>query len=299
MSKYSNRPMENTFTISSDRLKVEVVWPGSSIQKGARFDLSGHIVQVTLDGRHVFCAPEASDADRGSGGLGLCNEFQDISCSMYNEAMPGEKFPKMGVGLLTRKTEEDYFFMTHYEKVPYPIEVSVSDRFADFLVQPVECLGYAARIEKSLCVDSNNLLIKYFFVNTGSRPIEVLEYDHNFICIDNNPIGPDYSFRLPYEIKMDKIPDVLLLNGREITWKKIPEEAFYCLPKGYEGMDSHMWELVYKPGNVGVREYSNFPAHNLAFWGLRHVASPEVFIKVNLNPGESLGWSRRYEFFCA
>lgn len=289
----------DTFKISSDRLEVELAYPSSAIQKGARFDLSGHVVQVVLDGKHVFAAPEGYDEKRGSGGLGLCNEFADTTQAMYSGAAIGEKFPKMGVGLLTREGPEDYFFMTHYEKAPYPMEVSVSGGSAQFHVEPVECRGYTARLVKKLSVQSNMLTIEYLLENVGSQPMNLVEYNHNFVCIDNQKIGPGYRLTLPYSPEIEKTPEILSVQNGEITWKYIPGEgeAFFCLPKGFDKVSPHRWELVHEPSGVGMRETDDFPVDHLALWGMNHVVSPEVFIRLNLAPGESKKWSRRYEFF--
>lgn len=289
---------KETFRICSSRLTVEVARPGSAIQKGARFDLTGHVVQVTLDGRHMFCAPEDYDDNRGSGGLGLCNEFYDFSETLYNSARKGEQFPKMGVGLLMRENDGgNCNFMVHFEKEIYPIEVTAGKDTAMFAVQPVECRGYAARLGKKLSVESSTLLIEYEFQNTGAKPIELMEYNHNFVCIDDHPIGPDYLLRLPYPVEMPETPGILAVRGNEITWKGIPDESFYCKPVVPVGIKPHAWELVHKPSGVGMREIDDFPVDHIALWGKRYVVSPEIFIRPRLQPGETLQWRRRYEFF--
>ena len=60
--------------IVSSRLAVEISEPGT-LYRGARFDWTGFVTQVTLDQQHTFCAPEALPGGRGTGGMGLCNEF--------------------------------------------------------------------------------------------------------------------------------------------------------------------------------------------------------------------------------
>lgn len=288
-----------TFCIGDGRLLIELAWPGGAMQKGARFDLTGHVVQATLDGVHTFCAPEDFDENRGSGGLGLCNEFWDFSGALYGSAEVGGQFPKMGVGLLTRQTEGPCNLMVPHEKAVFPIDVSASGRAASFVVHPVECNGYAARIEKTLSVEQNSLLIDYSFENAGGKPIEIREYNHNFVCIDGHPVGPDYRLRLPYPADMAEQPEILELDGREITWKGIPGGAFYCRPRAAAMPRPHIWELVHTPSGVGMREIDDFPADGLALWGKRHVVSPEVFFHIGLEPGGRLSWRRRYEFFTA
>lgn len=286
----------DTFTITSDRLTVTLAQPGSPIQKGARFDLTGHVIEVELDGRHVFSAPEAFDEGRGSGGLGLCNEFYDPANTFYKAAGIGERYPKLGVGLLLRDDGE-HNFMTHYEKIPYPTEVSAGQSTARFVVQPMECQGYAVRLEKKLTAQGNNLVIETSMENVGRLPIDLLEYNHNFVCIDRKPIGPEYRLRLPFAVDVKKDPDVLVMDGTAVAWKGIPAEPFYCLTEELNAAGCHSWELIHTPGGVGMREIDDFPMHHLALWGVSHVVSPEVFIRILLQPGESMAWTRKYEFF--
>lgn len=291
------RTAPEPLTIRSSRLAIELARPGSAIQKGSRFDLTGQAVQVVLDGRHTFCAPEDFDENRGSGGLGLCNEFWDYSNTLFHSAGCGERFPKMGVGLLLRETGDEYHFMTHYPKQAYPIDMAATDDTATFTVHPAECQGYAGRLEKKLSVINESLLIEYSFENVGTKPIDVMEYNHNFVCIDGHPVGPDYRLRLPYPVEMAETPGVLSVRGKEITWKGIPDTAFYCQPRVLDRNQPYMWELTHMPSGVGMREYDDFPIDHAALWGKSHVVSVEVFIRLRLAPNESLKWRRKYEFF--
>ena len=43
--------------LKSDRLLVEIAKPGT-VYAGSRFDWTGFITQVYLDGKHTFCAYE-------------------------------------------------------------------------------------------------------------------------------------------------------------------------------------------------------------------------------------------------
>jgi hypothetical protein len=88
--------------IQSDRLKVEIAEPGG-VYQGTRFDWTGFITQVTLDGKHTFCVPESYQPGHGTGGIGLCNEFGNEKPIAYDDAQPGETFPKLGIGLLAQR----------------------------------------------------------------------------------------------------------------------------------------------------------------------------------------------------
>ena len=106
-------PPNDSILIASDRLQVEIAEP-QTIYCSSRFDWTGFITQVTLDKERTFCVPEAIDGT-GTGGHGLCNEFGITRPIGFDDAAPGETFPKIGVGLLRRPDAEAYSFGRDYE----------------------------------------------------------------------------------------------------------------------------------------------------------------------------------------
>jgi hypothetical protein len=46
-----------------------------------------------------------------------------------------------------------------------------------------------------------------------------------------------------------------------------------------------------------MREFDNFAPKSVAVWGVGHVISAEIFVEINLQPGEKQSWSRQFEFF--
>lgn len=287
--------------IKSDRLTVEISKPGEAY-KGSRFDWTGFVTQVTLDGKYTFYSPESHVPGEGTGGNGLCNEFGIHEPVGYDDALAGEQFPKLGVGLLTKKTEEPYGFWKPYEIAPFPVAVTLEKDRAVFISEPVECRGYAFRLKKTLRAADSRLVIEYDLANTGSKPIKTTEYCHNFICLNSHVVSPAYSLRFPYEIKLDMVPEstpegFFAVRGAELNIAAVPDKDFYCIIGGYDTREMHMWELVHMPTGVGVREIDNFAVSRLALWGRNHVISPEVFIELDLQPGESKQWRREFDFF--
>jgi hypothetical protein len=291
--------------LTSDRLVVELAQPGS-IYRGTRFDWTGFITQVTLDGRHTFCVPESLEPGQGTGGVGLCNEFGIEMAIGYADAQPGDLFPKLGIGLLARLDDQDYSFMHPYEIAQlFPVQVDTANDKANIVVEPLDCHGYAARLVKTIAVRGNQLEIAYRLENTGQQPIVTREYAHNFCGIDQQLMGPDYCLRLPYQIGLGEMParwrqmldEVLAIEGGDIRPRATPQRPFYCRPQGFAKTGEPQWELVHLPSGAGVREVDNFSPSRVAVWGTTHVISAEIFVDVRLQPGEVQAWSRRYEFF--
>ena len=106
--------------ISSARLEIKIPLPGESPNDTCRFDRSGFISSIVLDGKHSFCATEPTNlAHPSSGGVGLCNEFKfDIAC---DEANIGEMFPKFGIGLFVKPDEKPFCFFQKYATKPFSI----------------------------------------------------------------------------------------------------------------------------------------------------------------------------------
>lgn len=293
-------------TLRSARLSVEVAIPGS-VYAGTRFDWTGFVTQVTLDGQHTFCMPESLIPDQGSGGIGLCGEFGIDRPIGYDEAPPGETFPKLGIGLLKRPDAERYnFFRPHEIVQAFPIQIDVSETEARFTVDPLDCRGYAVQLTKTLrvntSVDDRWLEIAYRLDNIGSKPIATNEYCHNFMGIDQQPIGPDYRLRFPYPVELEQLPHmppqpILNASGNDLTLNDTPQHPFYCRTSGFAQTQAPQWELIHLPSGVGLREYDDFAPARVAVWGVGHVISAEVFIDIDLPPGETQTWTRRYEFF--
>jgi hypothetical protein len=314
--------------IRSERLTVEIAEP-DSVYNGTRFDWTGFITQVELDKKHTFCVPESYTPGEGTGGWGICNEFGNEKAVGYEDARPGEPFPKLGIGLLKRPNSAPYNFLRLHEIVQhFPIEVQTSEAEARFVVEPLDCRGYAARLIKTVGVHDNWLEIAYKLENVGTRPIDTHEYAHNFIGIDKNLLGPDYCLRLPYPIRLENLagafrkmaPPILRLlpgflldrliarialpgmkvvqiEGNEIGFRATPSKPLYCRPLGFSKTDSFQWEITHRSSGVGLREYDDFNPSRVVVWGTTHVLSAEIYVDIRLQPGETQTWLRRYEFF--
>lgn len=281
--------------LKSPRLSVEIAPPGTMYQ-GSRFDWTAFITQVILDEQHTFAVPESLIPGQGSGGVGFCNEFGISEPIGYDDAAPGHHFPKLGVGLLRRPDDEAYNFFRPYEITPFPIRVETTDDRCVFTVDPLDCGGYAAGLTKSVTVHDNTLRIDYRLENVGQKPLRTTEYCHNFIGIDRQPVGPDYCLSFPYPVRLTETPGILDIHGESVSWKGIPTEDFYFRPEDFSQTSPHRWELFHCPSGLQVTEESFFQPDLIAVWGKGHVISPEVFVRIDLKPGESMTWARQYSF---
>ena len=231
----------------------------------------------------------------------MCGEFDNQMKLGYDEAKPGEWFPKLGVGLLRRESEAPYQFMKVYEVRPYRIDVEQTDASSvTFTVHPEECLGYAVRYRKRLTAEQGTLRVDYELVNRGARPVATNEYAHNFVCLDGKTVGPDYMLAFAGERSSAfkvQVGDIRAEADR-LEWGSVPERDFYArLHPGGEGaaMPSG-WTLTHRPSGLRMSEACGFGVELIAVWGMAHNVSPEMFAPVRIAPGETLTWSRTYRF---
>lgn len=288
------------YQLKNELLTVDIADPGE--YRGTRFDWSGFITGVRFAG-HTFCVPESLIPGQGTGGKGLCSEFGIAQAIGYDEAESGGKFPKFGVGLLTRPDEAPYQFFRDYEAEPFPIQIHQRDpRSIVFTVLPQACNGYAVQLVKTVSIDHDRLIVSVEMDNVGTRMVRTDEYCHNFFGIDGEPVGPDYVLRFPFALSpWSDDPGTLnglAFSGNEVTWERQPEKEFYFRLPEFDGAEQPwLWELLNRPSGLGVRERSKLRVAAAAVWGKEHVVSPEMFVEVKLAPGERKTWTRVYEFF--
>lgn len=281
--------------IHNNRLKIDIQKPGL-IYKGARFDWNGFITQVTLDDKHTFCIAESLQQGQGTGGVGMCNEFGIFNAFGYDNIAPGERFIKIGVGAVTKQDNEPYFFATNYDFLPFDSGITHENDNITFISESKNYGGYAYRLKKTIRLQENTLTIEYILKNTGEKTIETQEYCHNFLNINRNMVGEDYILSTEYDLVLKTEIKELTIEKNKILFKNNPE-TFYSHVIGHTNKTGHMWELLHKPSGVGIREYDDFEVSLFALWGTTHAISPEVFVDINLQAGETKKWTRRYEFF--
>ena len=319
-------PSSAPISLHSDRLAVEIAAPGT-LYRRSRFDWHGFITQVTLDGEHTFCVPEDYDPKAGSGGYGLCNEFGNEKIFGYDGARPGQPFPKPGIGLLLRPDGGKYSFYREHQVVqPFPVQVDCTPDTARFTVEPLDCRGYAFREVKTIHVSANQLLMTVQFTNLGSQPIHTHEYCHNFIAINAQPTGPDYSLRLAQPVEFQDMrpvirrmlpaplgrllpdfmvsmlmakllkQDAITTSGPELSWNR-PLRGMYLIHlTGFGPSQAPQWTLTHRPSGLSVSETDDFTPAKIVLWGAPHVMSAEVYIDIDLEPGQSTTWTRTYHF---
>jgi hypothetical protein len=132
--------------------------------------------------------------------MGPVEEFGPLN---YNEAKPGENFIMIGIGILKKPDEKDHDRFGYYQIVDHgKWKVRTKSDQVQF-IHKLDHDGYSYEYSKTvrLLKDKPVLEVSHILKNTGNKTITTNMYNHNFLVIDNQPIGPDFVMTFPYNIK--------------------------------------------------------------------------------------------------
>jgi len=284
-------------TQCSERLEIQIQEPGSQYKR-SRFDWSGICQQISLDGSHTFLSQEANESNRGSEGVGLSDEFGINTPLGYDDLNAGEWFPKIGVGYLQKVSTDPYDFFFDYPLQPAHIQV---ERDGDQMVafrQVSEILnGWGWILRKTYSLAGLTLTISYLLENTGQKTIQTETYNHNFLSMGGKTVGPDYQLQLPFDLQLEQSLGPITTDGNTLTLTETPPKYVYALQEDCHPNQNVEWQLMHRTTGQGVRVREKFPLFKFALWGMRHVISPEFFLWIDLQPGQTQTWTREYAFF--
>ena len=57
------------------------------------------------------------------------------------------------------------------------------------------------------------------------------------------------------------------------------------------------WSLENHKSKIGISESGDFQTNAVNLWGCGHVISPELFFTINIQPGQSIAWTRCYSVY--
>lgn len=289
------------YILKNKNLEICIDMPLQNYQF-SRFDWTGKITAVKFKGVPVSTQEKMNGNGVNIYGKGFYNEFGIEIPIGFDEIKEGEYFPKIGVGSL-RKEGEAYGFSKAYEIQPANFNV-----IADINKLIVECEsqivnGYSYVLRKEIELLESSFVVRYHLRNTGVKTITTNEYTHNFLAINKELMGSDYSLKFPFDLKPELFEATINPEGKvevdmkQITFKDTPEEQFfYGDLTGNKMVDAH-WELINTKSKIGISETGSFKTNKINLWGWKHVISPELFFDINLKAGKTTEWSRTYKLF--
>jgi len=307
-------------TISNKQIRVKMYLPdpANGFYKGARFDWSGIVSSVEFAG-HTFYGQWFSKVDStvrdvsykdddilvsvNTSAVGPAQEFQ--TPLGYDNAKEGDRFVKIGVGVLKKRDDTRYAFANVYDIVDHgKWSVNKTGNSVEFTQElNDEATGYAYLYKKTvrLIDDKPEMLIEHSLKNIGKLPIKSVVYNHNFTLFDNLPTS-DISVTVPYEIKSTRLPDpnAATITGNRFAYAKAVENT-ERVAGGLQGFGTTPSDNDFKIENwkagTGIRIQGNRPLQNATVWSIRSVVAVEPFIEVAADPGKDFTWQYTYTFY--
>ena len=307
-------------TISNKQLRVSIYLPDpvNGFYRGARFDWSGMVSSVEFAG-HTFYGQWFSRIDpatrdvgftgdevlvsRNTSAVGPAQEFQ--TPLGYDAAREGDRFVKIGVGVLKKGSDTRYAFANVYDIVDHGTwsvaSTPTSVEFTQDLHDPATGYGYRYKKTVRLVDDKPEMAIEHTLENTGRLAITTVAYNHNFMVFDRLPTS-DLTVSVPYEIKSTRLPDpaTAMISGRQFTFVKAVENT-ERVAGGLQGFGStasdNDFRIEHRKAGAGIRIQGDRPLQNATVWSMRTVVAVEPFIEVAADPGKAFTWKSVYTFY--
>ncbi len=310
--------------IANNLIRVRLYLPDAhaGFYRGTRFDWSGVIKSLECAGHNYYpqwfqrSDPSVHDFSYDGAEIvagpctaitGPAEEFVTNGEGLgFDQAQAGGTFIKIGVGVLRKPDNGDYdpFRL-------YPIKDSGrwtitrrpdSMEFRHELADPSSGYAYEYRKTVSVAGSKPQMVLEHALRNTGKRVIQSSVYNHNFLYLDRQAPGPDFSLTVPFKIRTFQPTPSSLVEVRDnhiaFTRRLSGEERVYLDIQGF-GADPKDYDIRIENRNVGagLRITGDRPLSRVALWAIRAPLSIEPFIQMNIKPGAEFTWRIKYEYY--
>lgn len=294
-----------TAQITNGIIKAKLYLPDETkgYYRGARFDWAGNMPSLEYKGHQYFgqwfekYSPTLHDAIQGP-----VEAFYPVG---YDEAKAGEKFLKIGIGMLVKPQETKYMIATPYQIADagtWKVKKKKDQVSFDHQLN-AEGYGYAYHKTVELVKGKPELLLTHTLKNTGTKNIETNVYNHNFFVIDSTLTGPDYAMIFPYPVagELTAGAELAKLEGNELKFLKPFVRGNNVFSPGITGFSNsskdHEIRIENRKTGAAVKITSDKPLLKMVFWSALKTVCPEPYIEIKIKPGESFSWDVRYEFY--
>lgn len=291
--------------ISNGLVRAKLYLPDAEkgYYRGTRFDWAGVVETLEYKG-HTYhgkwfdtYTPTLHDAI-----MGPVEEFGPLG---YAAAKPEGTFVKIGVGSLTRPDEKPYNPFVYYP-IANPGTWTITRKTDQVqFVHNLADTAYAYEYRKTLKLTRNKpeLIIAHSLKNTGKRPVETTTYNHNFFVIDQQPTGPGYTVKFPISaLSSDggkgvtervRFQDGQLLYLNELAKG---ESVYYPNLTNGQSMRYNITVDNTKTG-AGVNVVGDREISRMVYWSSSTTVSPEPYITIKIEPGQTFSWQIAYQYY--
>jgi len=283
------------------QLKVYLPDPEKGIYRATRFDWSGVIGSVQYKGHEYFGNwKETQDPLFHDGITGPVEGYIEPGLG-YAEADPGGKFIRIGVGILEKVEEAEYYYTKTYKILDHgnwKIDQGVD--WITFTHEIKSDIGYGYIYSKTIKLKSNGFTIEHTLQNTGVKTIETDQFNHNFFVIDKEKSGPAFTISFPYAVSTDDdLKGYLEIKDKDLNFiKELDNASVYLELSGYSGeVADHQVTVVNHKSGAGITFSVDRPLSRMVFWACSTTVCPENSIWISVEPGEEEDWTSDYTLF--
>jgi hypothetical protein len=160
--------------------------------------------------------------------------------------------------------------------------------------------GLSCVLEKRISIldDGDGFVIERRLINTGSVTLSGMHYGHNFIQINNTPVGPGYLLLLPGDLPLKRFigaGSLLLARGRLRFSRELSEEDMVTFSVDAVSMRSSV-SIVSQGNGIMIDVIDDRPASRFGFYATRRVICPELFTRYEVEPGNVFLWKTTWCF---
>ncbi|GJM27885.1 MAG: hypothetical protein DHS20C17_05200 [Cyclobacteriaceae bacterium] len=290
-------------TIENDQVSMLVYLPDAKkgLYRGTRFDWSGMIGSVLYQGHEYFGYWKNTHDPMVHEDLTGPVEGYIKPGLGYEEAAPGSGFIRIGVGVIEREAESEYQWKKTYNVLDHgDWSVNQGSDWISFTHQVNGDFGYGYHYTKTIRLKGNGFVIEHKLRNTGDKPIETDQFNHNFFMIDGTVSGPAFTIKFPYDISTgDDLKDLMRIDSNELHFlKEFRDTNLFLTLTGYsEQVEDHEVTVLNTKSGAGVSLSMDQPIYRMCFWACETTLCPENFIWISVPPGETMDWNSDYRLF--
>jgi len=296
--------------ISNGSIHAKLYLPDAAngYYRATRFDWSGVVASLEFRGHSYFGVwfprydPKIHDAITGP-----VEEYRTGDSALgYADAKVGESFVRIGVGLLKKPEEQRFQQFETYDIVDngkWTVKAAAdSVEFTQELTGPASGYAYLYKKTVRLAKGAPRLVIEHSLKNTGKKTIETNVYNHGFFMIDNQPSGPDFSVKFPFEVKAAAdLHGLAEVSGKELHYLRELNPGGESVHSELTGFGDSARDFDFRVENrktgAGVHVTGDRPLWKIDFWSIRTTLCPEAYINMKIEPGQESHWSLTYDFY--
>lgn|GEM_PF-3268128 len=288
-------PSGNFFYLDNGTIKVRILYPNGVEYSRSRWCHAGFIQDVWCKGiRFSEYERNHNSGQLTSEGSGLCCQFAPIS---PDEAIHGKLTLLPGVGSGIYKTPTSSHDMLDIREL-LDIKVSHTETSAIFETKTPTVDGFSYIETRKISLCGSEIIEKVTFTNTGERAIHTQELCHNILSLAGEEISPNYILEVPVaNVPENFQSNAMIYEDGHFTFSRYPDTVCYFDDKyNANKCNDYAWIMKSKTGKAYCYGKIDFTPARVSVWCDYYTLCPEIFVAIDLAPGETTSWQRTWGF---